>query len=897
MNSENNLLAAGTVLQNRYKIEKILGRGGWGAVYKASYISPELARLFGHCAIKEMKPSPHIVISQEKLLQMFSGEAQTLVQLKHEHIPRITDYFKEQDSYYLVMEHIEGKDLETLIEENNFRSFPEEKVFQWAIEICQVLDYLHTRKPAPYIFRDLKPANIMIDRNGKITLVDFGITWLFQQEDKEKLRIGTPGYSPPEQYEGREDPRSDIYALGVTLHCLLTGRDPSKEKKFSFQDVPVSRLNSAVSPEGEAIISRAVQNDINKRYQSSGEMLQDMTDMFWKNISSSRSENFTWIETTRQSTAKAPAFTKKLDFKDLKVPSKEEDFKGEKTKREIFFAPLDKDIFKETDLCDPEWFDLRMKAERLSLTSGFNRLISLSSIEVIPYNHQKKAALDALRIMRGRVLLSDEVGLGKTIEAGLIIKELLLRGLAKKILILVPASLTTQWKEEMNLHFQEEFYIQNNKKDWEEHNKLIASIDTARRDEHTEIITKIIYDLLIIDEAHKLKNRTSKGWKLVNKISKRYILMLTATPVQNDLEELFNLITLLKPGQLKNLREFRKNFIDSSDKRTPVNTEELKKLIRDVMIRNRRSSVDVYLPPRRAGIYYLRESLTERKFRMEFTQFIRNYYRKNKEAKGLSLHLIQMQKALGSSTGAVLDMMKHWKDKMEPLSEEYNKLTELCHMGEEAGENRKALALLEILKRTSDKVIVFTEFLITQNYLRNLLENNGYRVALFNGEMSIKEKDEQLLYFKADGQVLISTQSGSEGKNLQFCHIMVNYDLPWNPMRLEQRIGRIHRLTQERDVLVFNLSLLDTFEGYILYLLSEKIRMFELVIGELDLILGDFESDETFEKCLQRIWLTSDSDEEMKKEIDRLGNKLIEARKNFQNSMDTDMNISALFEA
>ena len=893
MSSEKNLLTDGTVLQTRYKIEKLLGRGGWGAVYKACYISPELSRIFGYCAIKEMIPSPHMAIPQETLLEMFSREARTLVQLKHEHIPRITDYFKEHDSYYLVMEYIEGKDMETLIEENNFRPFPEEKVFQWAIEICQVLDYLHTRKPSPYIFRDLKPANIIIDRYGKITLVDFGITGLFKHREKDELKFGTPGYSPPEQYKGQEDPRADIYALGVTLYYLLTGRDPSKEKLFTLQDSPVTVFNPSVSAEGEHIILRAIQNDINKRYQSSGEMLRDMTDMFWENISSDRNEKFTWIETTGHKAIKAPAFTKKLDFKALKVA--ETYYKGDKTSCEIFFIPPDRNIFKETDLCDPEWFDLRMKAERLSLTSGFNRLISLSSIEVVPYNHQKKAALDALRIMRGRVLLSDEVGLGKTIEAGLIIKELLLRGLARKILILVPASLTTQWKEEMSLHFQEEFYIQNNKTDWEEHNKLIASIDTARRDDHCEIITKIPYDLLIIDEAHKLKNRTSKGWKMVNKISKRYILMLTATPVQNDLEELFNLITLLKPGQLRNLRDFRKNFVDSSDKRIPVNGEELKKLIKEVMIRNRRSNVDVYLPPRRAGIYYLRESLTERKFRMEFTQFIRNYYRKNKEIKGLSLHLIQMQKALGSSIHAVLDMMKHWKEKFDPLSEDYKNLEKLCHMGEGTGESRKSLALLEIVKRTSDKVIVFTEFLITQDHLRRMLEAHGYRVAVFNGEMSIKEKDEQLLYFKAGGQILISTQSGSEGKNLQFCHIMVNYDLPWNPMRLEQRIGRIHRLTQEREVLVFNLSLLDTFEGYILYLLSEKIRMFELVIGELDLILGDVEGDETFEKCLQKIWLDSISEEEMKTKIDLLGNKLEEARKKFHVSMDTDMNISALF--
>jgi len=902
MNSHNNsLLIPGTVLQKRYRIETLSGAGGWGAVYKASYISQELGRIFGpFCAIKDMTPSPVLPISPDRLKAMFEGEAQILVQLKHEHIPRITDYFQENNRYYLVMEYINGKTLEALMEDNGHRPFPEEQVLQWGMEICEVLIYLHTRKPRPWIFRDLKPANLMLDYHGKITVIDFGITRLFLPEDLNNLKVGTEGYAPPEQYRGQEDPRADIYALGITLHYLLSGRDPAKEKPFTCQDIPLRSLNPSISLEGELIISRALQNDVNKRFQSAREMLEAISGIFWKNLSSNREENFIWMETSRPLIKPSePAFTRRLSQEDLKTDIPPEEFRAVSPGKEVIFASLKKDMFKdftEGKMSDPDWFLLRIKAEKLSLTTGFNRLISLPSIPVVPFTHQKKAALDALRIMRGRVLLADEVGLGKTIEAGLIMKELLLRGLIKKILILVPASLTTQWKEEMLLHFREEFHIQEEQGDWQEYDRLIASIDTARREEHAEIITKIKYDLLIIDEAHKVKNRSTKAWKLINKITKRYILMLTATPVQNNLEELFNLITLLKPGQLKNLREFRKRFVDVSDKRMPVNPEELKKLIKNVMIRNRRSNVDIYLPPRKAGIYYLRESLPEKKFRLEVTQFIREYYRRKKDTKGVILSLMQLQKALGSSSAAAMDILKNWKEKTDPSQQEYEILSKLSSLGENVGVNRKSRALLEILKRTSDKVIIFTEFLLTQEYLRKLLEESGYKVALFNGQMSIKEKDEELLYFRKDAQVLISTQSGSEGKNLQFCHIMVNYDLPWNPMRLEQRIGRIHRLTQEREVLIFNFSLQDTFEEYILYLLSEKIRMFELVIGELDLILGDFEEDETFEEKLQKIWLSSSSDEDMKKEIERLGDKLLEARQKFQETMETDTNIWALFE-
>ena len=414
------LLQSGSIIQNRYKIESLLGQGGWGAVYRASYVSFELGRIFGpYCALKEMKPSCDIPVSSEQLLEMFEGEAQILVQLKHEHIPRITDYFHEGGRYYLVMEFIEGKDLADLMKDNGGRPFPEEKVLQWGIEVCQVLDYLHTRKPVPFIFRDLKPANIVLDKNGKITVIDFGITRIFNPSDPNNFKLGTPGYSPPEQYRGMEDPRADIYALGVTLYYLLSGRDPAEEKPFTFQDMPLRTINPLVSRELEDIVMRAVQNDVNRRFQHSSEILELMTSLYWKSISPGDKENFEWLEATITPVSPVPpAFTRKLDLKDLEGLSKKEEEKEDKVplKREILFAPLDKGIFenfKNGELCDYQWFDLRMKAEKLSLTTGFNRLISLGSVKVVPYTHQKKAAMDALRIMRGRVLLADEVGLGE----------------------------------------------------------------------------------------------------------------------------------------------------------------------------------------------------------------------------------------------------------------------------------------------------------------------------------------------------------------------------------------------------------------------------------------------------------------------------------------------------
>ena len=181
----------------------------------------------------------------------------------------------------------------------------------------------------------------------------------------------------------------------------------------------------------------------------------------------------------------------------------------------------------------PEWFKLRMQAEEVALSPGFDQLLSLKN-NINEYPHQIDAVLTVLRRMRGRALLADEVGLGKTIEAGIILKELAMRGLARKILILVPASLTLQWQQEMETKFNEEFIVADSADDWAQ-DKVIASIDLAKRPEHAKEIVAQNYDLLIIDEAHKLRNRTSQARHFVNSVKRKYILLLTATPVHNDL--------------------------------------------------------------------------------------------------------------------------------------------------------------------------------------------------------------------------------------------------------------------------------------------------------------------------------------------------------------------------
>ncbi|RME32555.1 MAG: protein kinase, partial [Thermoflexia bacterium] len=261
-------LAPGAILQNRYKILGILGSGGMSTVYKAQDLRfPKVTRL---CAVKEMTNTATDPKVWAVMMQNFEREASILATLDHPAIPKVYDYFIEGDQAYLVTELISGKDLEALLNETE-GFFPEHVVVQWAIQICDVLTYLHTRKPNPVVFRDIKPSNIMIDDQGRVHLVDFGIAKVFQSGEKGTM-IGTEGYSPPEQYRGIAEPRTDIYALGATLHHLLTKQDPRLEPPFSFHKRPIHQYNPAVSAELQEIVYRALEYDIQRRFGSAEEM-------------------------------------------------------------------------------------------------------------------------------------------------------------------------------------------------------------------------------------------------------------------------------------------------------------------------------------------------------------------------------------------------------------------------------------------------------------------------------------------------------------------------------------------------------------------------------------------------------------------------------------------------
>ncbi len=256
------LLQTGTILENRYQIEGVIGTGGMSTVYSARDLRFSVVK---PVAVKEMINRARDDMLRESAVIMFEREANVLASLQHPSIPKIHDYFTIGSQSYLVMELIPGQNLEKIIDQTQ-GFIPESQVISWTIELCDVLEYLHNQKPQPTVFRDMKPANIMITPDHRLVLVDFGIAKVFQGGQKGTM-IGTEGYSPPEQYRGEATPSVDIYALGATLHHILTRKDPRIETPFTFSERPIREINPNVSIELEDIVITAVQYDPDDRFK------------------------------------------------------------------------------------------------------------------------------------------------------------------------------------------------------------------------------------------------------------------------------------------------------------------------------------------------------------------------------------------------------------------------------------------------------------------------------------------------------------------------------------------------------------------------------------------------------------------------------------------------------
>ncbi len=572
-------------------------------------------------------------------------------------------------------------------------------------------------------------------------------------------------------------------------------------------------------------------------------------------------------------------------------------------KVELVFRPsaaaLDLPLFADP-VADLRDYRLRLAALEVRRLQSFEALLALGAVRGVDrYEYQMRTVTRVLREFFGRVLLADEVGLGKTVEACLCLKEYMLRGLVTRVLILVPPSLRAQWRDELSSKFAIEAVVIDGDEAradpelWRQDGVLIASLGLARLEPHASHIARGSFDLVIVDEAHRLKNRRSRSWQLVDRLRSRFLLLLSATPVENDLIEIYNLLSLLKPGLFSTEAEFRRAFVRggaagdvarkvrdgqsavsaplgrASKARAVKDPLKLRSLLREVMIRNTRALAEAKLPPRFATTLRAAPSASEAELYASVCASVRLALETGRLARSVAGEILR---ATGSSPAAAAALLESRLDR------------DLAERARALDRPAKDALLVDLLaRRRGEKILLFAAHLSTLEHVAEVVRAAGRSAAFFHGGLAPREKEAAIAAFAADREILVSSESGGEGFNLQFARTIVNYDLPWNPMRIEQRIGRVHRIGQTREVFIFNLVTAGTIEEEILRVLDEKINMFELVIGEVEAILGRLGDDEReFQDLVLEMYASAGDAQDLRARFEELGARLVEARGEYQ---------------
>jgi superfamily II DNA or RNA helicase len=547
-----------------------------------------------------------------------------------------------------------------------------------------------------------------------------------------------------------------------------------------------------------------------------------------------------------------------------------------------------------------------------------NLLLAPIQSSVVPLPHQLYALNRAMSRDRIRYLLADEVGLGKTIEAGLILRELKLRGMAKRILVVAPKGLVRQWQAEMRLHFGENFQFiepaelsafrqwrSDEENLWRLHDQVICSLDSVKplegrrgwsleqlstyNRERFEDLISASWDLVIIDEAHRMGGSTDQvaRYKLGAALAEAapYLLLLSATPHQGKTDQFHRLLQLIDrdsfPDESSVTSERVRPFVVRTEKRVAIDAEG-KPLFKPRMTR---------LHP----IAWQDRHSAQQKLYEAVTDYVRHGYNQAMAAKQrhIGFLMILMQRLVTSSTAAIRTTLEkrqalldqpqlqpslfdtadvdEWAELdgqtqvdlavqtrgWEMEKAEVDTLLELARSTEAQGTDAKAEALLELIYKLQQeendpemKVLVFTEFVPTQAMLADFLESRGFSVATLNGSMDLEARARAQGVFSRDVRILISTDAGGEGLNLQFCHVIVNFDMPWNPMRVEQRIGRVDRIGQPHIVRAINFVLEDTVEHRVREVLETKLAVIaeEFGVDKASDVMDSVETEPLFDE-------------------------------------------------
>ena len=536
----------------------------------------------------------------------------------------------------------------------------------------------------------------------------------------------------------------------------------------------------------------------------------------------------------------------------------------------------------------PSLFRLAVEALRTHLAHSFDPQFAVSVSQVDPLPHQLVAVYKhILPLPRIRFLLADDPGAGKTIMAGLLMRELMQRGDVKRVLVLCPKALTDQWRREMWERFRERFVLvtgeyiasRRGQNTWVENDLVVASIDLAIQEHVRPSIDQSHWDLIIFDEAHKLsayrygtagRIDKTKRYQLAERLASKtkHLLLMTATPHKGDPEN-FRLLMSLLDDKVFASQAGTRDALSGND--SPFFLRRMKESMRDF------AGKPLFLPRRVDTIGYELEP-HEQELYDAVTEYVSNGLAKAEEEsnRNVSLALIVLQRRLASSLHAVTRSLERRRDRLkeqlqlgvhstsaaqleyDPDEDEpedisaqdeeilsgastartqeelrtevaqLDRLIELAKASRLKGPERKVAEFRKVIKSqtvtdSSEKILVFTEHVDTLTDLTNQLRQWGYSVCNIQGDMRLADRIAAEREFRDSAQFMVATEAAGEGINLQFCKVMLNWDLPWNPTRLEQRMGRIHRYGQEYEVQVVNLVAKSTREGSVLVKLMEKL--------------------------------------------------------------------------
>ncbi|HEY7021487.1 MAG TPA: SNF2-related protein [Ktedonobacterales bacterium] len=533
------------------------------------------------------------------------------------------------------------------------------------------------------------------------------------------------------------------------------------------------------------------------------------------------------------------------------------------------------------------WYTLRLRAHDPKLRPSFDRLLSPGALQerLRPHPYQLRVVEQALTMTSTGVILADEVGLGKTIEAGLLYTELALRGLAQTVLILAPKSLLPQWQEQLRELFDADFTLTDEKRfsGFESEPRLICSLQQFVRS--FDKVRERTFDLVIVDEAHLLANLTSKRRQAVAALPARKRLLLTATPVANKVTDLYSLVDLASPGRLGTPREFENTYIaDPGTARAvkPYKVEELRAVVNEVMLRTRRADTGIAFVGRSVETRSISPAPAEDALITDVTAYLRALYRRgitNRANRGAVVReIMALQQSLSSSPQAIEQSLRKRAERHPDERGELLALADRCRGVTSAKEQ----LFLETLRELGQEpALIFTLRLETAARLRAVARSAGRSAETYVGALNRAERERLVRKFNAGAlTTLIATDAGAEGLNLQErCRTVINLDLNWNPLKIEQRIGRVHRLGQMREVRVINMALQDTIDDYVVRLLYEKINLFTLTIGALETVLAETQDDELdLEERLLEILLEHDNQSTIREGVRALGDEMASAQ-------------------